>query len=63
MYGRTSLRVYDLIGREVATLADDLFEAGTHSVRFNGADLATGVYICELRAGGYVASRKILLMK
>ena len=63
MYGRTSLRVYDLIGREVATLADDLFEAGMHSVRFNGADLATGVYICELRAGGYVASRKILLMK
>ena len=53
--GHVSLRVYDLLGREVAVLKDGFVEAGTHRVTFDGSDLASGVYICRLQAGNYRA--------
>jgi hypothetical protein len=60
---RVSLRIYDLLGREVAMLADGFERAGTHSVRFNGTGLASGVYYCRLQAGEVTATRRMILMK
>jgi hypothetical protein len=57
------LAVYDLTGREVAVLADGLHAAGAHSSRFDGANLASGVYIANLEAEGRTFSRKLVLLK
>jgi hypothetical protein len=57
------LNVYDLLGREVATLVNEWKAAGAHTVRFDGSGLASGVYVYRLTAGGYVASRKMLMIR
>ncbi len=58
-----TLVVYDLLGQVVATLVDEDRQAGSYGVRFNGADLASGVYIARLQAGASVAIRKMVLIK
>ncbi|MDP1676302.1 MAG: right-handed parallel beta-helix repeat-containing protein [Bacteroidota bacterium] len=58
-----TLRVYDMLGREVATLINEERKAGLHSIRFDGSSFSTGVYIYALRTGNFVASKKLLLMK
>ncbi|MCC5908402.1 MAG: T9SS type A sorting domain-containing protein [Balneolaceae bacterium] len=57
------LVVYDMLGREVATLVEGAVEAGVHSVNFDGANLSSGVYIYRLQAGNTVLSRKLTLIK
>jgi hypothetical protein len=57
------LTVYDLLGREVAVLVNERKVPGTYEVSFDGAGLASGVYIYRLTAGSFVASRKMILMK
>jgi hypothetical protein len=57
------LVVYDLLGREVAVMLDGQKAPGRYQVEFDGAKLASGVYICRMIAGAYVASRKMILTK
>jgi predicted acyl esterase len=57
-----SLKVSDLLGREVATLANERWPAGRHEVTFDGAGLPSGFYVCRMAAGEFVTARKILLM-
>ena len=61
--GPVELKVYDAAGREVETLAAGLMERGRHTVRFDGSDLASGVYFCRLTAGGQSQTRKMVLLK
>ncbi|MBK6765490.1 MAG: T9SS type A sorting domain-containing protein [bacterium] len=62
-----TLKVYDLLGREVATLANGAFEAGLHTVNLNGSDLSSGVYFYTIKADGgsesFTSTRKLVLMK
>jgi len=60
---QTRLSVYDLLGREVVVLADGHFGAGTHTAIFDGAGLASGIYMVRLQAGGTVRTVRITLMK
>lgn len=60
---RVSLRVYDLTGKEVAEIVDNYMEAGLHSVNFNAADLASGIYFYRIDAGNFSAIRKMTLIK
>jgi hypothetical protein len=61
---RVTLKVYDVIGREVATLLNgDVREAGNHSVSFNASRFASGVYFYRLSAGSFVETKKMLLVK
>ena len=63
-HDRTSLRVYDMLGREVATLVDGVQSGGMKWVRFDAPEnLATGVYFYRLTAGGFSATRRFLLVK
>jgi len=58
-----SLKVYDVLGREVATLVSGRQEAGRYSVSFNAASLSSGVYFYRLQAGNFVATKKMMLVK
>jgi alpha-glucosidase (family GH31 glycosyl hydrolase) len=57
------LSVFDLLGRNVATLVHETREAGSYSAQWNAADLSTGLYFCRLRAGGVALTRKMILAK
>ena len=57
------LAVYDLLGREVAVLLDEHKAPGVYRVEFDGAELASGVYICRMTAGSFVTSVKMLLLR
>jgi hypothetical protein len=59
----TSLQVFDLLGRHVATLVEGMCEAGMHSVRFDASNLSSGVYIYRLRAGEFTSVKSMLLVK
>jgi hypothetical protein len=58
-----SLKVYDILGREVSVLVNDRKEPGAYEVRFDGSNLASGVYFYRLSAGTYVETRKLLLVR
>ncbi len=58
-----TLKVFDLIGREVAMLVNETQEAGTRSVVLNAGKLASGMYLYKLEAGTFSASRKLLLLR
>jgi len=60
---KVSLKVYDLLGREVASLVNEFKPAGTYSVTFDAELLASGVYIYRLIAGEYVAVKRMSLLK
>jgi hypothetical protein len=57
------LEVYNLLGQKVATLLNELKDAGSHKVSFEARNLATGVYIYRLNAGDQVLAKKMMLMK
>ncbi len=57
------LAVYDVLGREVAELANGRYPAGRYSFTFDGTSLASGVYFYRLTAGNFVETRKMILMK
>jgi hypothetical protein len=61
--GNVSLRVYNLLGQEVVTLVNGYQAANSYDVNFNASNLASGVYIYELRSGSNVMSKKMVLMK
>lgn len=61
--GKVSLKVYDILGREVSTLVNENQKTGTHSVKFNGINLPSGVYIYKLTSGTNSSSRKMILLK
>ncbi|NOZ08928.1 MAG: T9SS type A sorting domain-containing protein [FCB group bacterium] len=60
---RITVTVYDLAGRQVAELADDIFSAGAHAVTWQAGDAASGTYLVKLDSENYHQTRKILLMK
>ena len=58
-----SLKVYDLTGREIATLVKEVQEAGGHSVNFNAEKLSSGVYFYKIAAGKFISVKKMILIK
>lgn len=58
-----TLRVYDVLGKEIAALVDEKKNAGIYSVQWNAKGLASGVYFYTMRAGDFSATKKLLLMK
>jgi hypothetical protein len=60
---KVRLAVYDLLGREVAVLVDEGKTPGTYQVEFDGAKLASGVYLCRMTAGNFVDCKKLVLLK
>ena len=61
--GYTTLKVYDLLGREVAILVSGNEMPGGHAVEFNGSNLASGVYLYRLVSGSYAETKRMILQK
>jgi hypothetical protein len=61
--GFTTLKVYDMLGNEVATLVNNELTSGTHSVNFNAANLASGTYVYQLNVNGTRITNKMILLK
>ena len=58
-----SLVVYDVLGREVATLVNELKVPGTYEVKWDASGMAGGIYFYRLQAGGFVAVKKMVVLK
>jgi hypothetical protein len=61
--GFVSLKVYDILGSEVAELVNEVKDAGYYSVEFNASALPSGVYVYKLQAGSFINSKKMILLK
>ncbi|HSR16796.1 MAG TPA: T9SS type A sorting domain-containing protein [Ignavibacteriaceae bacterium] len=61
--GFVTLKVYDLLGREVATLVNKQESAGTYEHSFNASSLSSGIYIYKMQAGNFISTRKLMLIK
>jgi hypothetical protein len=62
-YGYTSLRVFDLLGREVSTLVNEEMNPGTYSVTWDATGMPSGVYFYRLSAGAVNETKKLLLLR
>lgn len=60
---KVDLRVYDILGREVARLYDKIAPAGVVNVDFNACSLPSGMYIYRIKAGDFIASKKLMIIK
>ena len=58
-----SLKVYDVLGSEIATLINDFLDAGSHYVEFNSANLPSGIYFYKIQSGSFIETRKMILQK
>jgi hypothetical protein len=61
--GHVKLVVFDVLGREVATLLNEMVPAGSHDMTFNASGLSSGVYFYRLQAGDFVETKTLLLLK
>ncbi|HEX2961255.1 MAG TPA: T9SS type A sorting domain-containing protein, partial [Ignavibacteriales bacterium] len=61
--GNVTLKVFNILGREVATLLDGFKAAGEYSVQFNAKNVPSGIYFYELRQGQYSEIKKMSLLK
>jgi hypothetical protein len=61
--GKTKIVIYDITGREVRTLSDQIFEAGEHTLRFDGSGLPSGIYFARMTSGNSTTTQKLLLLK
>jgi photosystem II stability/assembly factor-like uncharacterized protein len=58
-----TLKVYDVLGREVRTLVNENLKPGSYETRFDGTGLASGVYMYRLQAGDFIQTRKLILLR
>ncbi|MEJ5263607.1 MAG: T9SS type A sorting domain-containing protein [Ignavibacterium sp.] len=62
--GRVTIKLFDLLGREIETIVDGYYEAGKHSLLYNAnSSLSSGVYFYQLKAGNYVETKKMMYLK
>ena len=61
--GHVTLKVYDTLGREVANLVDKQQLSGKYSVNFNASSLSSGIYLYRITANGFMAVKKMILLR
>jgi hypothetical protein len=61
--GLVTLRVYDMLGTEVASLVNELKDAGNYSITFDASNRPSGIYFYNLTSGNFVATKKLILLK
>ena len=61
--GRQTLKIYDVLGNEVAILFDRILHAGKHEITFDASSLPSGVYFYRIRSGNFIKTKKMVLLK
>ena len=61
--GIITLKIYDVLGREVITLVNEELSAGKHEVIFDASQFSSGIYFYQLKAGSFVQTKKMILIK
>jgi len=61
--GFVTLKIYDILGREIKTLVNELKNPGEYIVQFNGTEFASGIYFYQLKAGNFVQVKRMILLK
>lgn len=61
--GNTTLKIYDVLGKEVAVLVNDYLSSGTHEINFDASSLASGMYLYKIQVGNKWNARKMILVK
>jgi len=61
--GKVTLKIYDILGKEVATVVNEFQSAGSHEVQFNAANLSSGIYFYRIKTNNYSAAKKMILLK
>jgi len=62
-FGFVSLKVYDVTGREVATVVSEKLAVGKYEINWNASGLGSGVYLYQLQTGKYTQTRKLILLR
>ncbi len=60
---KVELKVFDILGREVSTLVNEIQNAGSYKVNFNASKLSSGIYIYQIKADNFIQSKKMMLVK
>ena len=58
-----TLRVFTVMGQEIATVVDRVAEPGSHAIEFDARELPSGIYLYRLQAGSFVETRRMLLIR
>ena len=61
--GFVSLKIYDVLGREVTTLVNEVKQPGSYEATFDARGLASGVYLYRLKAGSFTETKRLLLLR
>jgi hypothetical protein len=61
--GVVTIKIFDILGREVTTLVNEEKQRGNHVVKFNASNLSSGIYFYKLQAGSFVQTLKMILLK
>ncbi|NWF88616.1 MAG: T9SS type A sorting domain-containing protein, partial [Ignavibacteriaceae bacterium] len=61
--GLVSVKVFDVLGRQIADLVNSQQSAGTYTVDFNAQNLSAGVYLYKIESGSFQATKKMILLK
>jgi hypothetical protein len=61
--GNVSLKIYDVLGKEIITLVDEMKTAGNYQVTFNATQLVSGMYFYKLETNNYSQTKKMILLK
>ncbi len=61
--GNVEISVFNMLGQNIMTIANEKMDAGTHQVKFDGASLASGIYFYSIKTGDFLKTRKMILLK
>jgi len=61
--GFVSIKIYDILGREVATLVNEVKQVGSFTATWNAINAGSGIYFCKMQSGSFTATKKMILMK
>ena len=61
--GLVTIKVYNILGEEVAALVNETKQAGSYEATFNSDQLTSGVYLYKLNSGGFTQTKKMILLK
>ena len=61
--GKVSIIIYDLVGKEIKTIVDEVMSSGMHHIEFFAGLLPSGIYFYRLQAGSFTETKKLVLLR